>query len=117
MATRARTASFAAMMLACAAASAGTTVDYPGLGTVTIEQPAGTPQHVVIFLSGDGGWNKGVVDMARHLVDQGGLVAGVDGKKPFAFAAMNRRRIPSRPSRSWMESFFCVTDRASPISR
>lgn len=78
MGIRARTASFAAMMLACAAASAGTTIDYPGLGTVTIEQPAGTPQHVVIFLSGDGGWNKGVVDMARHLVEKGALVAGVD---------------------------------------
>jgi type IV secretory pathway VirJ component len=33
---------------------------------------------VVIFLSGDGGWNQGVVGMARHLADDGALVAGVD---------------------------------------
>src|SRR5512139_3124764 len=65
-------------MLACGATWAASTLDYPGLGTVTIEQPRGDPQHVVIFLSGDGGWNKGVVDMARHLVDEGALVAGVD---------------------------------------
>ncbi len=33
------------------------------------------------FLSGDGGWNKGVVDMARHLAEEGALVAGVDIRK------------------------------------
>jgi type IV secretory pathway VirJ component len=65
-------------MLACCASLAATTLDYPGLGTVTIEQPAGSPRQVAIFLSGDGGWNKGVVDMARHLVDEGVFVAGVD---------------------------------------
>lgn len=69
----------AAMALwSCAPAVAAGSLDYPGLGTVAIEQPRGDPQHVVIFLSGDGGWNKGVVDMARHLVDEGALVAGVD---------------------------------------
>lgn len=35
-------------------------------------------QDVVIFLSGDGGWKQGVVSMARHLVDQGAIVIGVD---------------------------------------
>lgn len=65
-------------MLACATAWAANTLDYPGLGTVTIERPAGAPRQVALFLSGDGGWNKGVVDMARHLVDEGVLVAGVD---------------------------------------
>lgn len=65
-------------MLVCATAWGASTLDYPGLGTVTIERPPGAPRHVVIFLSGDGGWNKGVVDMARHLVDEEALVAGVD---------------------------------------
>lgn len=65
-------------MLAWPAAWAASTLDYPGLGTVTIGQPRGAPQHVVIFLSGDGGWNQGVVGMAGHLVDEGALVAGVD---------------------------------------
>jgi type IV secretory pathway VirJ component len=68
----------AAMLLAPAATWAANTFEYPGLGTVVLEQPVGPPQHVVIFLSGDGGWNKGVVDMARHLAEEGALVAGVD---------------------------------------
>jgi type IV secretory pathway VirJ component len=65
-------------LLASAATWAASTFNYPGLGTVTVEQPTGAVQHVVIFLSGDGGWNKGVVDMARHLAGEGALVAGVD---------------------------------------
>ena len=68
----------AAAMLACSSVSATGTVEYPGLGKVAIEQPAGTPEHFVIFLSGDGGWNKGVIGMARHLAQEGALVAGVD---------------------------------------
>ncbi|HEX9208143.1 MAG TPA: AcvB/VirJ family lysyl-phosphatidylglycerol hydrolase [Steroidobacteraceae bacterium] len=60
---------------------AAETIEYPGLGPVTIESPAGKPRYFVLFLSGDGGWNKGVVDMARHLADEGALVAGVDIRK------------------------------------
>lgn len=70
---------FATVATLCGSvAYAAGTLAYPGLGTVTIEVPAGTPRHVVIFLSGDGGWNQGVVAMARHLTDDGALVAGVD---------------------------------------
>ena len=32
----------------------------------------------MLFLSGDGGWNLGVVDMAQALANEGALVAGVD---------------------------------------
>jgi type IV secretory pathway VirJ component len=85
-----RVASVAVQTLACATAWAGTTIDYPGLGTVTIERPAGPPQQVVIFLSGDGGWNKGVVDMAHHLVDEGALVAGVDVTQMSRLAQQSR---------------------------
>jgi type IV secretory pathway VirJ component len=67
-----------AALLVSSAATAASTVDYPALGAVTIERPAGTPRYFAVFLSGDGGWNKGVVDMARHLTDEGVLVAGVD---------------------------------------
>lgn len=72
--------SFRVVVLALAASSAvaADTLDYPGLGTVAVERPVAAPSQFVIFLSGDGGWNKGVVDMARHLVDQGAMVAGVD---------------------------------------
>ena len=78
--------------LGCPTAWAGSTIDYPGLGTVTIEQPAGMPRQVVIFLSGDGGWNKGVVDMARHLVAEGALVAGVDVTQVDRLAGNSRAR-------------------------
>lgn len=47
-------------------------------GTVTVYAPSGTPQSVAIFLSGDGGWNLGVVNMARALQAKGAVVIGVD---------------------------------------
>jgi type IV secretory pathway VirJ component len=48
-------------------------------GTVTVYIPEGTPQSVAIFLSGDGGWNLGVVSMARALsTNLGAVVIGVD---------------------------------------
>jgi type IV secretory pathway VirJ component len=48
-------------------------------GTVTVYIPEGTPQSVAIFLSGDGGWNLGVVAMARALTTNlGAVVIGVD---------------------------------------
>lgn len=39
---------------------------------------AHAPREVVLFLSGDGGWNLGVITMAQHLTDQGAIVAGID---------------------------------------
>jgi type IV secretory pathway VirJ component len=47
-------------------------------GTVTVYIPEGTPKSVAIFLSGDGGWNLGVIGMAKSLVDMGAVVIGVD---------------------------------------
>ena len=41
-------------------------------------QQSTKPSRVVLFVSGDGGWNKGVVDMARELSGLDALVAGVD---------------------------------------
>jgi type IV secretory pathway VirJ component len=47
-------------------------------GTVTLYHTEPRPPHVAIFISGDGGWNLGVVDMARELASMNALVAGVD---------------------------------------
>jgi type IV secretory pathway VirJ component len=47
-------------------------------GTVTLYHQTATPPHVAIFISGDGGWNLGVVDMARELAGMDALVIGVD---------------------------------------
>ena len=46
-------------------------------GKVTVYIPEGTPNSVAIFLSGDGGWNLGVISMAKALVDMGAVVIGV----------------------------------------
>jgi type IV secretory pathway VirJ component len=47
-------------------------------GDVTVYQPRAATRGVVLFLSGDGGWHLGVVSMARHLAEQGAIVAGLD---------------------------------------
>lgn len=48
---------------------------------VTVYHPEGKPKSFALFLSGDGGWNLGVVDMAQTLVDQGAMVVGIDTPK------------------------------------
>jgi type IV secretory pathway VirJ component len=53
-------------------------------GTVTVYSPAGTPKSVAIFLSGDGGWELGVINMAHALTELGAVVIGVDIRQYFA---------------------------------
>jgi type IV secretory pathway VirJ component len=59
-------------------ATAPLTFPYGRFGETTIYRPAAKPTGVTLFISGDGGWNLGVVDMARHLVDLGSVVIGID---------------------------------------
>ncbi len=47
-------------------------------GDVTIYKTAPRPSQVVLFVSGDGGWNKGVVDIAKEIAGMNALVAGID---------------------------------------
>ncbi|HEY2274704.1 MAG TPA: AcvB/VirJ family lysyl-phosphatidylglycerol hydrolase [Steroidobacteraceae bacterium] len=47
-------------------------------GTVSVYIPEGKPRSVAIFLSGDGGWELGVINMAKALRDQGAVVIGAD---------------------------------------
>ncbi len=66
-------------------------------GEIAILRTPHAPKHVVLFLSGDGGWNKGVVDMARRVAALDSLVVGVnvprylksleDTKEPCSFPA------------------------------
>jgi len=53
-------------------------------GTVQVYVPAGTPASAAIFVSGDGGWELGVINMARTLRAMGALVIGVDVRRYFA---------------------------------
>ena len=47
-------------------------------GTVSVYIPEGKPKSVAMFLSGDGGWELGVINMAKALRDQGAVVIGAD---------------------------------------
>ena len=47
-------------------------------GDVRLYHRAPHPSRVVLFVSGDGGWNAGVVDMARALADMDALVVGIN---------------------------------------
>lgn len=47
-------------------------------GTVSVYLPEGKPRSVAIFLSGDGGWELGVINMAKALRDMGAVVIGAD---------------------------------------
>jgi type IV secretory pathway VirJ component len=49
-------------------------------GKVALYYETPLPSHVVLFVSGDGGWNQGVVDMARELASLDALVVGIDIK-------------------------------------
>lgn len=50
---------------------------FAGSQEISGYRPAGPIRGVAIFLSGDGGWNLGVVDMAKALAGQGIAVAGL----------------------------------------
>jgi type IV secretory pathway VirJ component len=62
----------------------------PPFGDITVYTPAGKPRAVVLFLSGDGGWHLGVVNMARHLVEQGAVVVGLDVRTYLADIAAHQ---------------------------
>jgi type IV secretory pathway VirJ component len=68
----------AAVALTATAAPRTDVFRVPGIGDVTVYLPEGAPQQTVLFISGDGGWNLGVVAMAERLRDLGAIVAGID---------------------------------------
>lgn len=59
------------------------TLTYGIFGKIIVYKPAKVPDSMVLFVSGDGGWNMGVATMAQSLVQQGALVAGIDIKTYF----------------------------------
>jgi len=74
------------LALACSAAAPARaeTLEFPPFGAVAVYRPSTPIERVALFVSGDGGWNQGVVDMARELQEMGWLVAGVDIRKYLA---------------------------------
>jgi type IV secretory pathway VirJ component len=61
-----------------AAAPLEETFPFGHFGDIHIYRNSPQPKHVVLFVSGDGGWNLGVIDMARALTELDALVAGID---------------------------------------
>ncbi len=53
---------------------------YGRFGKIIIYHPAKTPTSVALFISGDGGWEHGVINMAKDIALQGALVLGIDAK-------------------------------------
>ncbi|MGD8366640.1 MAG: AcvB/VirJ family lysyl-phosphatidylglycerol hydrolase [Desulfobacterales bacterium] len=69
---------FSAVLAAHVDAMGKETLDFGRFGTVHIYRQRPHPARVVLFVSGDGGWNLGVVDMARELSGLDALVVGID---------------------------------------
>ncbi len=90
------------VVMACAVGSAATPTeafDYGRFGKVSVyraaEPHAGVPRDVVLFLSGDGGWNLDLITMAQRLTARGALVAGIDSRHYLAELAMSREKCVS----------------------
>ena len=58
--------------------SAAESLVFGRFGSVALYRDSPHPSRRVLFISGDGGWNLGVVDMARALASLDSLVVGVD---------------------------------------
>lgn len=70
--------SFFSAVNPASAARAADTLTIGRFGTVTLYMPAGAPRSIALFVSGDGGWNQGVIDMARSIAAQDAIVVGID---------------------------------------
>ena len=54
------------------------TLSFGRFGAIKVYRTVPQPAQVALFVSGDGGWNQGVVSMARELAALDTLVVGVD---------------------------------------
>jgi len=54
------------------------TLFYGNVGKIALYHPDRTPDAFVLFISGDGGWNNSVINMATNVVSQGAMVAGIN---------------------------------------
>jgi type IV secretory pathway VirJ component len=84
-----RTAWILAFLVVCLLSGGGRpalaeTLSHGRFRNVQIYRPVGPVKHVVLFLSGDGGWNRRLGRMALPLVADGALVVGIDVPELFA---------------------------------
>ncbi|MFN8571119.1 MAG: AcvB/VirJ family lysyl-phosphatidylglycerol hydrolase [Gemmatimonadaceae bacterium] len=50
----------------------------PALGTVHLRRRGPRPSRIILFVTGDGGWNNDAVELADTLAGEDALVAGID---------------------------------------
>ena len=74
-------------------AQAQETLSHGRFTDVTLYRPHGAVNSFVLFLSGDGGWNQGVVGMAEALADEGALVAGISVPQLVVELGTGRREL------------------------
>ena len=73
------------LLLLWAAAQCGAeTLSHGRFQNLAIYRPSGEVQRVVLFLSGEQGWNEQLSRNAQLLASQGALVAGIDARALFA---------------------------------
>lgn len=70
--------------MGAASAATAAVFNFGRFGEVSIYRGSMPPRDVVLFMSGDGGWNLGVISMARRLTDKGAVVAGIDIRRYLA---------------------------------
>jgi type IV secretory pathway VirJ component len=75
-----------------ATAATGETWEHGRFGATTVYRPESAASSVALFISGDGGWNEGVVGMARALAAHGALVIGIDIRHYLAELASSHDR-------------------------
>jgi len=66
------------LQLSISSAFGAEKMSYGRFGELTIYGDAARADSVALFVSGDGGWNQGVIDMAQNLVSLNSLVIGID---------------------------------------
>jgi type IV secretory pathway VirJ component len=71
------------LVLAVGGTASAESLSHGRFKDVHIYRPVGKVGHVVLFLSGDGGWNRRLVTMANTMVADGALVIGIDVPELF----------------------------------
>ena len=69
---------FALGLFSAAGQAAQEADSFGRFGILSLYYTSPQPAHVVLFISGDGGWNLGVIEMAQALADLVALVVGID---------------------------------------
>jgi type IV secretory pathway VirJ component len=68
------------VLLLPSVSNAGNTdsLKYGSFGKVYIYKPSSTPDEIVMFVSGDGGWNDLPIKIGKQIVAQGAMVVGIN---------------------------------------